>query len=444
MGILNRLGLRNPRTETATRLGGAKTGANKNAPPTFVPELIRSETWNSDEPTHLLDVAMKDPVASYLTYKLAENTFDDWFRLVDLNGKEILLDAQKEFILLDAQRALTQALANERIFGYSYLYTGKNRYIPTTKEGGRIASLYCLNPIECVVWEYDEVGNPKTMELKIEVGQGKNSTVSQKLYLPAEDFIFINTRPIGRGYKGRSALLPVWDMLTYLRYEYHSMAFYDGKIGHGIFAVTVDGTLTDAAKSKMDAELEEVSAKRALIIENDVIEKIEFVGANPGSTDFEAHIDACLKLIAAGTAVPKDIFTGATAGAITGSETNIKALFAVLNQIQTSMEPYIRELIRRMGFTNTDYHIAWNVRYAHDEEEQSKILMNNAQTLAIRSQWLTINEIRAEEGLGPVPDGDKLKSEFNINVAGMPSQTQGAEQTPDERDATHNPEGVNI
>lgn len=432
MGLLDRI--RNYRAEAVSFVSSGTT--NKNAPPTFVPDLVRTGAWNKEDLDHLDQVATGDPVANYIVYKLSENTFDDWFTFVDNDGQEIMTDVQKELILLNAKKSLIQALAAERTFGYSWLYTGKNKYIPKTIEGGRIASLHTFTPKECSVFEYNEHGEPKTMEIRVAVGTGAKTVKTQRLELPAEDFIFLNTRPIARGYKGRSAIYSVWDMLVYLRYIYHAMAFYDMKIGAGVFIVKTAKPIKNTSKSSMDTAFGDLSVKRSLVIDGKEIDSIQFVGAGAGATDFEQHIRSLLAMVAAGTGIPMDVLIGVSAGAITGSETNIKSLFATLNQIQTSMEQYIRDLIKRMGYTNNDYNIAWNARYAHDEEEQSKIAMNKAQTLAIRSGWLTINEIRAVEGLSSVVGGDMLKADMQINVAGM--------QTPEERDQTRNAEGVNI
>jgi len=172
-----------------------------------------------------------------------------------------------------------------------------------------------------------------------------------------------------------------------------------------------------------------------------IIESVEFVGAEGSTTDFENHIKILLERIAAGASIPKDVLIGATAGAISGSEVNVKALFQAINSIQQSIEPYIRELMSRLGY-NEDYEIDWNVRYAHDEEQRSKIDMNNAQTLAIRSSWLTKNEIRAIEGLPAMEGGDELKKpvDFSVGVSGLSDK----EQTPDEREQTRNPNGEQL
>jgi hypothetical protein len=215
------------------------------------------------------------------------------------------------------------------------------------------------------------------------------------------------------------------------------MTFFGIKMGSGLFTITTKSGVGDEIKAKMNTAYADVSNRRAIVNDGSLIEKMEFIGPQGATTDFAQHIDACLNMIAAGTGIPKDILIGATAGAITGSETNVKALFATLNQIQTSIEPSIRELVRRMGYTREDYIIAWNARYAHDEEEQSKIDMNNAQTIAIKT-WLTNNEKRELDGYGTIDGGDELTSNISIGVSGL------KDKTADEQEQTRNPEGENL
>jgi hypothetical protein len=192
--------------------------------------------------------------------------------------------------------------------------------------------------------------------------------------------------------------------------------------------------MTEDMKAKMDASFEDISTKRALAINPSDITKIEFIGPSSGTTNFESHLDSCMKRVAAGTGIPKDVLIGATAGAITGSEINVKSLYATISQIQQSIEPMIRELVRRMGYSD-DFEIEWNTRFAYDEEQEAKIDNYRAQTLQIKSAWMTKNEIRAESGLDPIEGGDQTKQDITIGVAGL--------KTPDQQQQTRNPQGVN-
>jgi hypothetical protein len=407
----------------------------KNAPPTFIPSLIISEVWSVTDLSHLRKVSDQDPLGNYITYGIANEALGDWFRFTDEDGNEIMPDVKYEMKVLQAKETMIQALAYERVYGYSYVYTGKNRYVPKTEQGGRLASLHALTPEECKVKTYNDIGEPVTMELTVEVGKGDHEVRKKKIKLPAGDFIFINTRPLpGRGYKGHSALKPVWDDLTYLRFTKHSMGHYDMKIGHGIFTVITKAGIPDKLISKLNTALEDVSVKRSMVIDGNKVEDIKWLGANAGATDFTEHVQTLLQSIAVGTGIPYDYIIGSS-GTMAGSDMPQKAGFKKLSEIQQDMEFYLRDIIERMGYSRNDYFFAWNARYPHDEEEKSKIEMNNAQATAIKMGWMTIDEIRQEQGLPPLPDGrgEGLTSEmsqFNMKVEGL--------------EQTRNPEGAQV
>lgn len=408
------------------------TGTSSAAPPTFVPELIKDKVWNRDDPGDQFKVARHDPIGYYITHKISENVFDDWFRFVDKDGNEIMFDVQKELRKLNARRIFTQVLAGERTFGHSWLYTGKAKFRDSTSfNGNRIANLDYFTPRMAEVVKYDGLGQPE--ELKIELSTDKGTRVFE---LPADDFILVRTRPYDRTHKGHPATYSVWDYLTYLRYIFHSISWYDMKIGLGIFVMRTKNQLSQQEMSNLQEAYQDISVKRSGVFD-DRIEDVEFIGADAGGTNFHEDIAALLNMIAAGCGIPKDVLTGVSAGAITGSEINNKALYATLNQIQRSFEPVIRELVRRMGY-DREFDIDWNTRYAHDEEEKARINYLNAQELGLKMQWMTINEIRAEEGLPPVENGDRLPSDVQVTL-------QGEEPSSDERstEQTRNPEGVN-
>ncbi len=280
MGLRKSIANRIYRKETSSFLDVPAT--SKTASPTFVPELIRTKVTNVEDLNHLDEVARKDPLGQFIVYKLSENALDDGFKFVDDKGEEIMQNVQKELIALEFKKAFTQTLAAERGFGYAYSYTGKNRYIPKTREGGKIASLYCLTPLECVVKKYKENGDPMTMEVKVNVGVGEYTTIEKKIPLPAKDFIFWNTRPIGRGYKGRSVLEPIWDMLTYLRYIFHSMTWSDMKHGSGIFTIFTEIGLGEELMGKMAIAYKDVNVKRSLVVDGSQVNRMEFVGPPAG------------------------------------------------------------------------------------------------------------------------------------------------------------------
>ena len=427
------------RRETTSKLGFTST-IDKNAPPTYVPSLILDKVTNVEDIDHLEKVARKDPLANFITFGVAEMVFDDWFILVDENGEPVLEEAMRQLAMLNAKRAFTQVLAAERTFGFAWLYTGRNKFIPKVAEGGLIASLQFFTPQNCSVFEYDDVGNPKTMKIEFVVGKA-NTQTTEVLYLPASDFILWNTRPLGRGYTGRSILEPIWDMLTYIRYEFNSMTWFDMKIGTGLFLALTDAGFGDEVLAKWQTAFEDVSTRRALVVDGGQVKSVGWVGPTGAVTDFVSHIDMCIQVMSVPIGIPKDLLVGAAAGAVTGSETNLTLGENLEAKVKSTIEEFIRDVISRMGFNDTVYLFDWLAKAASDEEKKSKIEQTHAQAQATKTPYLLIDELREIDGYPPLPDGrgDKLASEqsqFNIDVQGLPSA--------EEQENTGNEEGTQI
>ena len=427
------------RREGTSKLGlGDRSGVNKNAPPTFVPKIIQGGYTNVEDLEHLDFVARNDPVAKFIVFGVSEMIFDDWFVLVDANGDELANNTkmQREMRRLGAKKVFTQCLAALRRFGKAYLYTGKNRFISTT-EGGKIASLHCFTPIECVIHEYyDETnakadgktpGDPKTMKLTRTVGKG-NTTEGQELFLPAKDFIFWDITD--------SVLQAIWDMLVYIRYIFHSMAWFDMKIGAGLFVGYAEAGFGDEAKGKWNTTFADISVKRSIILDKAELSDLKFVGPTGSVTDFVAHIEMCIKTIAVATNLPYELLMGAAAGAVTGSETNIKLSDEFERRVKGGVEPYFIELFERMGW-NDDPLFEWLVKTAQTEEAKANVEQVHAQAQATKTHLL-IDEKREIDGYPPLPDGrgDILESETSDPLSEF-SKAFG--ETPQEE--PNNPQG---
>jgi hypothetical protein len=189
-------------------------------------------------------------------------------------------------------------------------------------------------------------------------------------------------------------LYPVWDSLIYLILSKHALGFAHMKFGLGVFMWKMIGGVTAEKEAALETALEDLSVMRSFMYDRDMVESVDFVGpTGSGTTNIVEGMEHYLGHIAAGTGIPKEIITGLSAGAITGSEINNKALYATLNQIQKSMEPYIRELVRRMGYAEEEYEIDWNVRFATDEVEAAQARLLNAQADQLESM--------ANMGMGP-------------------------------------------
>lgn len=436
--LIQRLGIRREsqtRREQTSRDPFGETessAARKNAPPSFVSIIIKDKVNDPDNMVHQRKMALNSAVGYNIVVKLSQNTFDDGFEFVDEKGNTIdaMIPVQQKLRSLNAIFYLTMNIILERMYGYGWMYL--------VRENGAIIALDFLSPEITEVKEFDKNGNPSLLEVTVVKADKAAKKEAKKIEVKIADTIHFRTRPWPheRSYTGMPVLYPAWTPIISIEQTLHSSDFYLAKIGYGAYTVTTTSKATQTNIDAIEKMMIRGSVTRVNILPGKYVEDIKFINAEGTPTNFMQEVDTRLSLIAAATGVPKDTIIGLSAGSITGSEVNVKALYQTLNQIQTSCKPYIRDLVRELGYTDEDYFIRFIRRYAHDEEQQAKIRMNEAQTL-VMSSWMTSNEKREVMGLEGLPGGDVLKSDFNMGV-----EVSGF-QTPEEQDKTNNPEGDN-
>lgn len=427
-----RLGFGEYREEGTSRLEGASgQGTAKSAPSTFIPELVRKGDLSRTDLDHQDMMCRQHPIANYVTYKIGRNAIDDWFTFRDpKTGEEIMEDVLERLGELLLRENMINAVIYERVHGWSWLYLGQKKF-RTEEEDDTIALVDWFTPRNAEVVSYDKLGSPETIRITVQTGKA-SSTVDKHYDLPASDFILVRTRPYDRSEKGITAYDSIWDVLNYEYLTLHSMAFYDIKIGQGMLVMTYKGKIDANVKARAQTMFENMSVKRSMVIEEAKVSGLDWKGASASRTDFEGHHNILLELSSGGSGVPKDCMTGASAGAITGSEVNHKALYAVLNEVQRSVEYVIREVVERLGKGSQPYVIKWKLVFAHDEMEQAQIQLLKAQALQLSQPWTTLNELRKEQGKPSKPGGDEIVDPNAITV-GMVSEEQ--------EERTRNPTG---
>ena len=400
--------------------------AKRNRPPSYVSDFIVEGAWDRDEPEHQGNMAKRDPCAWNITTGIANNVFDDWFKFVDPEDdeKEIMQEIQKEFERLNARKWLSLALADERTYGFVWLHVGPEDVSQRT-DGytgpQRVVNLDVFNPEYCRPIEFNDIGMPVTLAVQVLTNAGKQGGQYTETPIPVSETIPIRTRPYDRSHEGLPATYAVWNALCGLNFAFHAITSYDMKIGMGalILKTKAMASLEDVAAA--ETMMEDLSVTRVGIIPGNKVESLEFVGASSaGSASFPAHIEAFLAQIAAGSKIPKDVLVGTSAGAITGSEVNSKALYAVIQGEQSKMEPYIRELVRRMGHEEENYVISWNTRYATDEMQQAQIRVLNAQADEAEQRIKGMKEGKNDFQIGFAQEGKKQDDpeEENDNPSG--------------------------
>lgn len=442
--VLKRLGWRQESSSRVRNDAYERQSSGKTAAPTFVPDLVRNKIENRHRLEHRLQVAMEDPIAKYITRGIAVNAFDDGFTLVDKDGKEHPKneEIQKKLRRLDAQFIYTQCTTVMRTFGWCWQFVGKEKpQDGQTSPNRRVSNYDYFSPLEMGVKKYNLDGTPKILELKIKVPGHQDETIGRPVY-KASDFIVWNNDPVSRkSFMGYPATWAAWDALTELRLAFNAITWYVMKVGMGAWVVELKKTISDDEASAIQSMFQGLGPRTVAMVNKDKTEDIDFKGGKMSTSSFIGLFDGLLGRVSAATGIPRDVFIGASAGQITGSDVNLKALYQVLNGVQSGVERPIRLNINKLdpSYIDLDYEFKWGVKFVPDAKQEADIGFINAEELAIRgATYLTKNEIREMQGLESLPGGDVLPGQFDTTNRGAEPSSES-----DKLEATENTLGEN-
>jgi hypothetical protein len=324
--------------------------------------------------------------------------------------------------------------------GWAWQFVGREKpQDGQTSPNRRVSNFDYFSPLEMGVKMYNPDGTPKLLELKIKVPGQKPS--GRPVY-SATDFINWNVDPISRkSFKGYPATWAAWDALTELRYAFNAITWYAMKVGMGAWVVELKKTLDDAEVSAIQSMFQSLGPRTVAMVNKDKTESIDFKGGKMSTSSFIGLFDGLLGRVSAATGIARDIFIGASAGQITGSDVNLKTLYQVLNGVQSGVDRPIRENIYAFdsAYIDEEFWLKWAVKFVPDAKQEADIGFINAEMWAIRgsTNW-TKNEIRIAQGMKPLPGGDVLPEQFDMTNRGAEPSSES-----DKLEATENKQGKN-
>jgi len=170
----------------------------------------------------------------------------------------------------------------------------------------------------------------------------------------------------------------------------------------------------------------------------------DFKGAASHALDPSPFFQTNLEQIAVATGIPQAKLVGAQAGAVTGSEVNMQDYFKVISREQVKIDDVARWVIDKLAGsgqlsivkatvdkTSDNYHVGllkrmlkrvvqrdyrhktaenyvieWNSAFELSELDGAKVEQLHVQANQGKLDYMTPDEVRAEEGLDPLPDGE--------------------------------------
>lgn len=366
--------------------------------------------------------AKREPAAHRITFDVAHDVFDKWFKIENLddkNNQSLDDDVQKVLHSLNAKDVLTLVVCMERIFGWAVLaYQFADGAVtldqPATDITGldRLLAYYDLNVsqvLEDKNVQSENFGLPEYVQVKLAAGGEQRIHHSR--------FRWLATRLMEHPYYGQSALEPVMDDLTVLRNIRWGLGMTMVRYGSGFPDVTLEGADLTSVNSFIDSgQFDNLSAMKYFVHNEN--QKLEFKGLGSSALDPMKYVEPILESISLGSGIPVAILKGAQAGALTGSEVNEREYFKLISDIQGRVEPMVRDLINKiLGIIIADgqipnYRVNWNGLEQQSELDKLRCNLEKERINQMRTNYMTVNEIRAAE-LGDnedVPGGDVVLS----------------------------------
>jgi len=378
-------------------------------------------TWQADfgmalNEADLLFAVRREPVAYRIVFTVAHDIFDKGFKVEEIADKpnpEWSREVRKVLDALNAKAVLTQMNAFERLFGWSiiavtYVDYGDDVSKPlhNPKE---IRELTPYSTLQFTVQGSDEDKDLKSDRFGLPILYTVRQSGAGQTKLHFSRVIHCATRLLDHPYKGMPVIETIYDDVTVLRNERWGLGQTLYRYGSGF----PDITIKNATKKQLD-DLEASQQFKYLQARSHFLHSdqstLEFKGLAGRALNPEPYYLPIMESISCGSGIPLAILRGAQAGALTGSEVNEREYFKYISAQQTLIEPVIWELIDRLMDTGqirrvNDYRVVWLSGIELSEKDKAAVELQKAQALALKTSWLTVDEIRAEEDKDPLPDG---------------------------------------
>jgi hypothetical protein len=320
---------------------------------------------------------------------------------------------------LDCKSKLRELVLFERLYGWaalglSYKDNAEGPGEPVLNPA-EIVSLTVFSDHNCTILDSDverseeneRCGQPN----KYTVSFGVNAT-QKKIH--HSRMIHFASRKIGHAWRGVSALEILYSDLTAYRNAREQVVHALKTHAAGFADIKLNGNknINQLNDFKNQHLLDNLDGRSYFL--HDKNSRIEWIGAKGKALDPSAYMDVSLESLSCGSRIPVSHLRGATAGTLAGSEVNDREYWGAIAMQQSLLEQVIWELIDKLIETNQiqkveDYNLVWPSGFEISDQTAAEIELKKAQAKKIQLSWKSIDEIRAEEGLDPLPEGTGQK-----------------------------------
>ncbi len=382
-------------------------------------------------PDSELDFLIKrEPVIHWTVWYVSQDIFDNKLRAY-INGKieeDAFDDAvQRAFLQLKAYKALALSTAFERLYGTSIIvcsYQGSPNWEETifgpngeVKAGLQLVQLtpYPKSQINVEQVESDDSSLRFGQPLFYEISRKDGTQFKVHWSKVIHDAPRIFDDPIW----GMSVVQILYDDATGFRNMRWGLYQTIFRYGSGFPHIHLPWANRKQINALIDSgEFDYINSRGFFVTggKEDMKETIDFKGVQGVTLNPDPYMKMSFEQFSLGSRIPQDIFKGASAGRITGSEFNERNYYKYISGEQNSKTPVVRELIDRLLATGqiessdgrvkisveTEYTVEWTSAFELNEVDQTRIMLWKSTTYKNFGSFMMVDEIRALQKLDPL------------------------------------------
>jgi hypothetical protein len=361
----------------------------------------------------------REPVAKRVVVDVAFDVMSKGFSVeeeTETPNPEWSRQVSKVLDILDTKVKLRELVLFERLYGWAALGLSYRDYAENPSEAVlnpfEIVSLTVFSDHNCTIMDSDIEKNEESERC----GQPNRYTVSfgvnaSQKKIHYSRMIHFASRKIGHPWRGVPSLEVLYSDLTAYRNGREQVVHALKTNAAGFADITLKGkkSNTQLTNFKNENKLQDLDGRSYFLHDNN--SRIEWIGAKGKALDPAPYMDASLESLSCGSRIPVSHLRGATAGTLAGSEVNDREYWGGIAMQQSLLEHVIWDLIDKLMETKQiepveDYNLVWPAGFEISDQTAAEIELKKAQARKLQLSWKSVDEVRADEGLDPLPDGN--------------------------------------
>lgn len=371
--------------------------------------------------------SQREPVLKWLVSYVASDIYDQMFKVVEVGNEDddTLDDAVQAALLeLKAKKVLTRLTVFERRWGTSILLLGYSTNeekvdwkTPLYGEDGKIPDGVELLQITPYSWDKVTVSKEVKDPTDLRLGQPEFYTITRgtgirKLKVHWTRVIHDAPRLDEHPYEGLSVMDALWDDATgwrNIRWALYQMLWRYG-MGYPHFSFE-DATQEDLDDWEAAGGLTDFFVRGVFLSNHKAA--VKFVGLEGVTVNPKEYVEMAYGSMATGSRISQDLLKGVSAGAVTGSETNLREYAKKISNEQSDVEDVPKELVRRLmetgqvdfDYENKAFALEWPVAFELNARDEASVDLQQSIARKNETEYLMLDEVRKKAGEEPLDEG---------------------------------------